>query len=625
VIKGVDEILNPAWSPDGRTIAFTGMRQGLTDLYVYDLRAARLTQLTSDPYADVHPAWSPDSRRIAFASDRFSSDLASLHMGPLQLAFVDAETGAVEPVPAFDRGKHINPQWSPDGQALLFIADPEGLPNVYRLTFSGREIDQMSNVGTGISGITASSPALSVSSGTGRVAVSVYDAEQYHIYVRDVAKPACPLKRLPTTAAALAPTDRDGGVVTTLLAQPSQGLPLPQQYPTSPYKPKLSLAGVGQPTAGVGISRFGATVGGGAAVLFSDMLGDRLLATAVQVDSGMTGHFGVNDIAAEAAYFNLERRWNWSVSGGQIPYVSGVFERGLGTSPGGEPIGVDREVIYRQTQRSAASTVAYPLDRARRFEFQGGISRTSFEEIVTSITYSPVTGDILSETSQTLDLAPRINLATSGVAYVVDTANFGPTSPIQGQRYRLEVAPTFGTINFTGVLVDYRRYVMPVSFFTLAGRLLHYGRYGSGGDDTRLYPIYVNDPGFVRGYDTFYYYSTECGLAPGDPCRLTDRFAGSRILVGNVELRFPLLRPFRESAGMYGPLPIEVAVFADSGVAWNGFERPELLGGTRPGISSAGIAVRMSMGFAVAEFDFTHPFQRPEEGWVFGFNLMPGW
>ncbi len=41
------------------------------------------------------------------------------------------------------------------------------------------------------------------------------------------------------------------------------------------------------------------------------------------------------------------------------------------------------------------------------------------------------------------------------------------------------------------------------------------------------------------------------------------------MLVGNIEFRFPLLRPFGVTSRMYGPLPVEVALFADGGVAWN--------------------------------------------------------
>jgi outer membrane protein assembly factor BamA len=104
-----------------------------------------------------------------------------------------------------------------------------------------------------------------------------------------------------------------------------------------------------------------------------------------------------------------------------------------------------------------------------------------------------------------------------------------------------------------------------------------------------------------------------------------DQLIGTRMLVANLELRFPLLRPFGASQGMYGPLPLEMALFADAGVAWQRGERPELFGGNRPGVSSVGVAVRANfLGFAVGEFDFSRPLQRPDAGWVFQFNLSPG-
>ena len=93
---------------------------------------------------------------------------------------------------------------------------------------------------------------------------------------------------------------------------------------------------------------------------------------------------------------------------------------------------------------------------------------------------------------------------------------------------------------------------------------------------------------------------------------------GSRLLVGNLEFRFPLLRPFGASQRMYGPIPVEVAFFADGGVAWNRSEKPSFLGGSRQGVGSAGVAFRVNLfGFAVGQFDIARPFQRPGQGWVF--------
>jgi outer membrane protein assembly factor BamA len=164
-----------------------------------------------------------------------------------------------------------------------------------------------------------------------------------------------------------------------------------------------------------------------------------------------------------------------------------------------------------------------------------------------------------------------------------------------------------------------------VSFYTIAGRIMHYGRYGSGGDDPRLFPLFVGYPELVRGYDAGSFDVTDCRPNATSACPIFDRMVGSRILVGNLELRFPLLRPFGASQRMYGPVPVEVALFADGGVAWNRGEKPSFLGGSREGVGSAGITFRVNLlGFAVGQFDFARPFQRPGRGWVFQFNLSPG-
>ena len=129
---------------------------------------------------------------------------------------------------------------------------------------------------------------------------------------------------------------------------------------------------------------------------------------------------------------------------------------------------------------------------------------------------------------------------------------------------------------------------MPARFYTIAVRGLHYGRYGAGGEDPRLIPLFIGYPEFVRGYGVDSFSAGECGT--GTSCPTYDRLVGSRMLVGNVEFRFPLLRPFGVSDRMYGPLPVEVAFFLDGGVTWNKGEKPSFFnGGTREPVTSGGI------------------------------------
>ena len=630
-IRELDEIFNPTWAPDGHALCFTGMTRGLTDLFVYDLGTSTLKRLTNDAYADLQPAWSPDGQRIAFATDRFSSDLNSLVIGEYRLALVDPDSGRIEQVRAFTSGKNINPQWTPDGRALIFISDRDGIPNLYRVTVASGDVAQLTRVATGLSGITASSPAMSVAAKSGVAAFSVYEGGKYDIYVmeapsgsaRDVGADGGASQR----AGELPPFDRVKSDVSAMLHNATFGLPAaaaPANYEVKDYSPKLSLAGVAQPTIAVGASRFGAAIGGGIAFQFGDMLGDHQLATVVQLNSGLTNNFSPKNTAAQVMYFNQAHRWNWGLVGGQIPYLSGGFDSAFGTLAG-EPVEVDRTIIFRQTEQSAGGLVAYPFNRAQRVEFQGGVTRISFDQIVETSAFSLRTGNLIANDSNESRVAAPLSLGTTSAALVYDTTNYGATSPVAGQRYRIEAAPTFGGVNYTSMLVDYRRYFMPVSFYTIAARVLHYGRYGGGSEDQRLFPLFIGYPSLVRGYDVGTFRAEECVANRTSDCPAFDRLIGSRVLVGNLEFRFPLLRPFGASQRMYGPVPVEMAFFADGGVAWSQGDKPSLFGGHTDGVGSAGVAWRVNLlGFAVAQFDIAHPFQRPGRGWVYQFSLSPG-
>src|SRR5207247_6136841 len=182
------EIFNPTWSPDGKQIAFSAQVGGVTDLFTYELESGQLRRLTDDPYADLEPAWSPDGSVIAFVTDRFSTSLDALSYGDYQLAVIDPRgsgAGQIRQLPHLAPAKHINPQWSPDGQSLYFIADPGGISNVYRLALSSAAITQVTNVFSGVSGITSLSPALSVAQKTPRAVFSVSSGGGYGIQAID--------------------------------------------------------------------------------------------------------------------------------------------------------------------------------------------------------------------------------------------------------------------------------------------------------------------------------------------------------------------------------------------------------------------------------------------------------
>ena len=615
-IPEVDEIFDPSFSPDGRQVVFSAQVGGLTDLFVYDLEKSHLRRLTSDAYADLQPSWSPDGGRIVFSTDRFSTDLRTLGAGNYRLALVDPSGSDIRPLPSFEDAKNINPKWSADGASVFFISDRNGISNIYRLDVASGEPSQVTDLFTGASGITALSPALSVA--RDRLAYSVYEKGQNRIYAIEGARMAGTALSDAgdrTRAAMLPPRERPGAEVAALHREPTFGLPTNQKVVTEPYKPKLTLDYVGQSAIGIGTGPTGTFVGGGVAFQFSDVLGEHNLGAVLQID----GRF--EDFGGIIGYENRAHRWAWGAQISQVPYVTGSFA--TGQAPSGAII--ERSELFRETHRGAESYIAYPFSKASRFEVGAAVRHLSFGREIETVAFDPFTGQVIAQDRQKLDAPEGIGFAETSAALVYDTSLFGPTSPILGQRYRFEVTPTFGGLKYTTILADYRRYVMPVRPVTLAGRLIHYGRYGSGADDPRISPLFIGYPTLMRGYDVNSFNASECGLDTLR-CPVFDQLVGSRIAVANLELRLPLLGLFNRR-NLYGPIPVELIAFSDWGVAWTANDKAKFLGheGTREIVKSYGGGARVNvLGFAVVEIDFVRPVDRPKEGWTWLFNFTPG-
>jgi Tol biopolymer transport system component len=616
----LDQIFNPAWSPDGHRIAFSGFKGGLLDLYVYDLDSKALTQLTSDAYADYDPEWSPDGKSLAWVTDRFTSNLDTLDFGSYRIGLIDVQTHQARPLAGFDTGRNTNPEFSADGKSLYFIGAPNGIPNVYRVDVADASHPvAITNVLSGVSGITPLTPALSVASAAAGLVFSVYQDNDYNLYAANEPIRTVTASDVARDAAALPPFPRRTDQIATLLTTPTEALPPRKTYPSSDYRARLSLDQVGQPAIGIGADPFGTYVGGGVSFLWSDMLGNHELGTTVYTSSRL------EDTGGAVMYLNREHRWNWGFVGERTPYVTGAFGQSL-VANGGQVAVVQQQQFITQTNNAATGLVQYPFSRAQRIELSAGLQHIGFTERLETQTFDPFTGQLLDRRTETHSIAQGLNLAAGTGALVYDSSVFGATSPIVGQRYRLELSQVAGSITYSGVLADYRRYFMPARPFTVAVRGLHYGRYGAGGEDPRLSPLFLGYPGLVRGYDVNSFDPGECVSDSTSGCASFDRLIGSRMIVANAELRFPLVGLFNRHE-LYGPVPIELALFGDAGLAWSSTDTTSL--GTplsnREWARSVGATVRVNLlGFAVGELDYVHPLDRPGRGWLWQFNLMPG-
>lgn len=627
-LKSLGEVLNLTWSPDGRQIAFSATSGGVTDLFALDIQTGSTTNWTEDDFADLQPAWSPDGRRLAFVTDRFTSNASNLAFGDYRLAIIDRPKGTPVEVAAFDAGKQINPQWSPDGASLFFISDRDGVPNVYRIGAGGGAPSQLTNLQTGVSGITRLSPALSVAGNANALVFTVFGNGNYAIFRMEgdaVAgrPPAAGLAGL--NAGMLPPFRRTNAVVAPFLAEPARGLLRNPQFATAPYRPKLELDYVAPPSVGIGVGTFGSFVGGGTAFQFSDLLGYHNLTTILQTSVTSEGGNFLNSLSAVGIYQNQKSRWDWGITGGQVPLVTGQFSRALVNIDGDLSV-VDQAVQLWQIDRELIGTVSYPFNRAQRLEFSGGFQNISFKARARTVGVSLNTGRLVLDEDEDLPTLDPLRMAKTGAALVYDTSIFGGTSPVSGQSYRLEYGLSAGTLTYSTALADYRRYFQVARPLILAGRFLHYGRYGSGAEDNRQQDLFLGYPSLVRGYSADSFTVNECGPAVDidGSCPSFDRLLGSKLAVANAEVRVPLLGGLGIVPSRSFP-PVETAIFYDAGVAWNSTDKANFLGGSRKPVTSYGAALRFNIfGFAIGELSYVHPNDRPLKKWRWEFNLTPG-
>jgi dipeptidyl aminopeptidase/acylaminoacyl peptidase len=109
----------PAWSPDGQRIAFSSDRDGNSEIYVMNADGSALTRLTHNAASDGMPAWSPDGQRIAFDSDRDGIDLV-LQRG-IEIYVMNADGSAPTRL-TNNAATDFAPAWSPDGQKIAFAS-----------------------------------------------------------------------------------------------------------------------------------------------------------------------------------------------------------------------------------------------------------------------------------------------------------------------------------------------------------------------------------------------------------------------------------------------------------------------------------------------------------------------
>jgi Tol biopolymer transport system component len=688
---GLEWVTSPSWSPDGKQIVVSGTSTGLTDLYVIDYETSALRRLTNDKNGDMQPAWSPDGQHIAFTTERGDkTDIDALRLGYWQIATYSFATGLVTVLPGQD-GHNMNPQWAPDGKSIAFVSDRTGIANVFLLDIDTKEHYQLTNVIGAVSGITEYSPAITWARDADRLAFTYFEDGDYTVWSTDNPRRLKrePFRQATTVIAAGAPgagtspatTTGSGGTWAqaprgnTLLAG-IEAAPRADSAPGDPRRGSFyrattglrlsaSVPGEGErsanqpmsvaqlldsvnlelpdtttfreydyrigyrpeqiyrPSVGYAQDNYGRGLYGGAGVILADLLGNHQVILAGQVNGRFSEAFLLG------AYTSLGSRLQYTLGVSQSPYI---FVQGLTYSPLGDGSSqyVENLDLARYIVREAFAVAMRPANRFNRLEL--GLSATNVA--ISVARYQRAIDFATGFSSQvfvdSVQKLPGLNYIAPYAAYVSDNSLFGYTGPIAGRRYRLQVKPVIGGLQWTEFSADYRRYV-PVlfNFLTVAWRTQ---ASVSVGPDEGSFPKYLGRADYVRGYDREQYLAQFCGGLFGDQSACSvEELLGSRFLLANVELRFPLVRRVDLGVIPISLPPVDGLFFFDAGVAWT---RGQDISLTRPAnynqdiqrypLRSYGMGFRLNLfGFALLRADYAIPLDRPNRKGYWIWTLGP--
>jgi TolB protein len=121
-------ILSPAWSPDGRRLAYVSFEGDASSIYVQTLRTGERLRVSAHAGVNGAPAFSPDGRRLAMT---LSDPDGNLDIWVMELA--SRELRRLTDSPAID----TEADWSADGDSLVFTSDRSGGPQIYRVRARG--------------------------------------------------------------------------------------------------------------------------------------------------------------------------------------------------------------------------------------------------------------------------------------------------------------------------------------------------------------------------------------------------------------------------------------------------------------------------------------------------------
>ena len=510
----------PTWSPDGRQLAFASDRLapvvlsptkrkdgfGRYGLYTMDL-ASRQAHLIVDTYGEDHaPAWSPDGRKLAFITDASgASNIALFDLQDSTITQLTDLTGGVQSLSwsrqddrlvfaAFDRGgydlfaiqqplastselqklkRHVPNAVTPLVRALTEPGPAPG-PPASRGALLGVWPDSVTTPDTtmamGQRGHGRDHGARGVSGGFDAPA---WAGGGYPQPFPDRVPPDTTQKPEPPRTPLL---ERGGAfaLADSVLAQPPQ-----------PFRWRLAPEAV--QIGAIAASSYG--FAGSTQLLFSDFLGDHSLYLAGDVFSN-----SIQDANLLAIYSVLPHRLDWSVG---VFHLKNYYQSRVTTL--GEQLSGAK--LFSERSFGALGGVSYPFDRFRRFESQ--FTQMFVEE---QFFVERPNGDIVR------DRTDYRTVTSPSLSLVGDNSLFGEFGPVNGSRWNLTYSPAFAvlpkSLAYHTVSYDRRRYIDLTHGYSLGVRTL---AGVSTGRDAQAFR--VGGYSTIRGFRDFDLIGTRIALA----------------------------------------------------------------------------------------------------------------
>jgi hypothetical protein len=515
----VDAPESPDFSPDGKSIVFSGMRHEDADIFKIDLDSKAITNLTNDKFADYAPTWAPDGKSIVYLI-RVSGNEKLFRMdadgaNPVQLTFGTHDDGGAQFLDAntlLFSSTAVNPADPIDPE----VAKNGQIYNIWTLDLKTNELRQYTDTLSG-----NVSPVVLHDTPQNRVAFVTYFKGEYGLHILE--------RKEEITKVAMADFGSPGPIVD--FQPPLMHTLVPDNKHKKGKFEKLFLEG--RPPVALGVTS-GGDVFGGTQVTFTDVLGDQqfnLFVSSVSQYRTMQG-----------SWFNMEHRLQWALQGysqtefyyGQLegvfydPYLSQFIDRDLATAT--------------RTVQGGTAYAIYPFNRYRRIELSAGFSR--YEEKYNDPSVQQAANEYQQE-QYGGTLFNNGNMLPLTATFVQETTIFREYGPLSGSTARLsyEIAP-----NISGLLSrqtfdgDARKYYRLAANGVLALRARGFKSIGESPNFT-----YFGGNSELRGYD---YLS----------------FIGQNAFFTNAELRFPLIEAMATPIGVLGG--VRATLFAGMGGAY---------------------------------------------------------